>query len=155
MSLCCLGFSTQISPSSSRQPPLPKSVHFVNNFLRKLFTFVAPELSWPPLGSPNRCFPRCLVPSKEKCDDSYTLRSGILRLTPRRLKILRPPGLSWPPLGSPNRCFPRCLVPSKEKCDDSYTLRSGILRLTPRRLKILKPPGLSWPPLGSPNRCFP
>ena len=96
MSLCCLGFSTQISPSSSRQPPLPKSVHFVNNFLRKLFTFVAPELSWPPLGSPNRCFPRCLVQSKEKCDDSYTLRSGILRLTPRRLKILRPPGLSWP-----------------------------------------------------------
>ena len=38
---CGLGFSTQISPSSSRQPPLPKSVHFVNNFLRKLFTFVA------------------------------------------------------------------------------------------------------------------
>ena len=42
--ICCLGSSPQMSPSRSRQPPLPKSDHFVQKFLRKLLTFVA----WAP-----------------------------------------------------------------------------------------------------------
>ena len=43
--MCCLGSSPLMSPSRSSQPPLPTSVHSVNNFLRIVLTFVA----WAPL----------------------------------------------------------------------------------------------------------